>query len=195
MLARGGADRRNVLDLHGQAAGAFHQDRSGLVVEHFCDAAADQRVVIDGPDSEALENGVAIFAGRPVGAVGDQQLVAGRECRGQSGGHCGEARRIKRGPGGAGLELRQPLRKRPVGRGALESVAVLAELRLAAFQLGDAVEQYGRGALDRWADEASAPFLSAPALDELGRWALLALRHWFAPAKARLRPCPSPKTN
>ena len=165
-LARRGADRRHVLDLHRQAAGAFEQDRAGLLAEQLADAGADQRIVIGRRDSEALEDRVAIFARRTVGAVGDQQLVAGRQHRGQRGGHRGQARGIERGSCRARLEQGQRLRQRPMGGGPLQAVTIFAERRLAALHLGNAVEQDRRGALDRRIDEAAAPFLAPAAVDD-----------------------------
>src|SRR5258705_7804597 len=64
-----------------------------------------------------------------------------------------------------------------MGRRALQSIAIDAEPRLAAFHVGDAIELDGRGALDRYVDQLPSPFLAAAALDQQGFRPVLVLAH------------------
>jgi hypothetical protein len=52
----------------------------------------------------------------------------------------------------------------------VEAVIILAEAGPCRVKLGNVIEQDGRAAVDRGADQLAAPFLSAAAGDELRVW-------------------------
>jgi hypothetical protein len=75
--ASGGDDGGDVLHLEAEAAGAFHEDGAGTLADQVGDAGADQRIVKPRGDAQALEQAGREAAGRVIGAVDEEQLVAG----------------------------------------------------------------------------------------------------------------------
>ena len=179
-LARLGdrTDRGDVLDLERQRSRAFHEDRARVRADQSFDLGTDQRVIIDGFDLIAFEQGVAEVASRAVGAVDHQQLIAGPQHRQQGAGDRGHAGGIEAGSRRARLELGQRFGERPGRRGAAAPIVKRPVAPGAGgVQVGDAVEQDRRRAVHRRADDPLRPFLAATGLDDLGFRAFSLVAH------------------
>ena len=127
-----------------------------------------ERIVIAGADPEPLQLAIAEHAGRTVGAVDHQQLVAGRQHAGQRDRHGRRPGREEARSRGAGLQLGQRLRQRPLGPGAVPAVAEPTILgRIAGMHLFDAFEEHRRRPRNGHIDHSAKPFLAPAALNEL----------------------------
>ena len=69
------ADRRDVLNLEGQASRAFHQDCPGIWTEKSCDVRTDQRIIIARAYPHAFEENIGKTAAGVIAAVGKKDLV------------------------------------------------------------------------------------------------------------------------
>ena len=122
--------------------GRFDQHGPGVGLEQGGDAGADQRIEIGGLDAVAGQQAVAEIAGRTVGVVADQKMIAGLQHREQGGGD-------RRQAGGRDTDARalraferhQRLLQRLGGR---RSVAAILELAAMGMQvLGGRIEHGG----------------------------------------------------
>ena len=116
------------------------------------DRGADQRIVIGGGDAEPGEDLVAKSARRSVGAVGDEDMVAGMHDRQQGRRNCRKARRQQRHTGALRpFELLQREFERLGRRRAAPSVLIA---RAVGEVILGARIKHGRGVIDRRIDEA-----------------------------------------
>ena len=116
------------------------------------DAGADQGIEIAGFDAIAGEHAVAEIAGRAVGVVADQQVIAGLQHREQGGGDRRQARGRKADARALrAFERHQRLLQRLGGRG---SAAAILELAAMGVQVVGGRIEHGRAVDDRRIDEA-----------------------------------------
>ena len=166
MRCRG--NRRNVLHFKAQRARRFDKDRACVGLDQPGNGAADERIVIGRGDAEPGEDLVAIAARRPVGAIGDKQMIAGMHNRQQRRRNGCEPRGEERHAGA--LRPLQFLhgefecfRRRGTAAAVLIARAVGDEI------LGARVED-GRGMVDWRVDEAVVGGRIAAARDHARIW-------------------------
>ena len=87
--------RAHVGHLEGLRTRRLDQYGARVRLEQLFDAGADQRIEIAGLDAIARQDAVAEIAGRPIGVVADQDVVAGFAHREQGGRDRGQSRRCK----------------------------------------------------------------------------------------------------
>ena len=79
--ARGGANRRHVLDLERHRSRRLEKHESRVRAERPGDVGADERVIVARFDAEALERRVAEDTRRRVHCIGNEDVIAGpNEC-------------------------------------------------------------------------------------------------------------------
>ena len=169
-------DRRNVLDLEGERAGALDIDGPGVRPHQVRDMRAERGIVIGGLDAELLQHAVAEPAGRLVHGVDHQEVIAGRERREQSERHGRDAGGHERDLVAA-LEFEQRVGQRVRGRVAAAMVAVGA---LDRAIVRDRVPQHSRAVDHRRIDEAELLHRVAAREHDLGHrpiGPICALRH------------------
>ncbi len=126
-------DRGNVLDLEGLRPRRFGQHRSGVRPHQRFDPGADLGVVIGGLDPHPLQSRIGEGAGRTIGRVGHEEMIAGGKRRHHRHDDRCEARRNEDGPGGAGNV--GPGRAQSLGRrSAVRAVGIAL---VSALQRGD----------------------------------------------------------
>jgi hypothetical protein len=159
-------DGRNVLHLEALRAGRFDEHRLRVRFEQFGDIGTDQRIVIRRLDAHALEHAVAEVAGRPVHAVGDQDVVAAACDRKQRGRNRRQSRR-QQGDAGTTLAFERGERLFERFRGGGAAAAVLIARAVRHLILGGGIK-HGRGVIDRRIDEAVLAFGIAAGGDQDG---------------------------
>ena len=92
--ARGGANRRHVLDLERHRSRRLEKHESRVRAERRGDVGADERVIVARFDAEALERRVAEDTRRRVHCIGNEDVIAGPNeclnCHGDGGEAGGE---------------------------------------------------------------------------------------------------------
>ena len=121
-----------------------------FLVMSLCDRAADQWVVIGGLDAEPLQHVIAEAPRRPIDAVRDEHLVAGRHESEQRGGDGRQAGRREQRAVSA-FELGDRFFERPHRRRAEPPIGEVLIVRL---ERREGRKQHGRAAIDRRIDEA-----------------------------------------
>ena len=152
MLVGDAGNHRHVGHFEGLRAGRFHHHHACVRLDQRLDAGADQRIEIGGLDAIARQHAIAEIAGRAIGAVGHEDVVAGlkhgqqrRGDRRKAGGHeahTGAARAFQRHQ-----RLLQCL-----GRGgAVPAILILAAM---GMQVVSGRIKDGGAPDRRWIDEA-----------------------------------------
>ena len=95
-------DRRHILDLEGERARRLHEHGSRVGPHQRGDPDSEQGIVIRRLDAVAPKHAVAQPARGLVGAVGDQEVIAGVEHREQRGRNRREPRGKERHAGAIG---------------------------------------------------------------------------------------------
>ena len=144
-------DGGHVLHLETQRARRFEEDRAGIRLHELRDPTGDEGIVVGRGDTEPSEDLVAKNARRCVGAVGNENMVAGVDDRQQR----------SRNSGKSGGQQRDAVALRPLKllHGEFERLgrrrtapAVLIARAVRQVILGAWVE-HGRGMIDRRVDE------------------------------------------
>ena len=159
-------DRGHVLDLEGERARRFQEDHSGVRAHQAFDFGADQRVVVGGLDPEAAEHPVAQLAGRRIGRIDHQQMIAGLE---EGHQRLGDRRLARAGDHGAvsALQGGDRILQRERGRRAAPAVVHPAQLARRLERLDVRVENRGRAEHGR-IDDAGIAFGIAARGDQFG---------------------------
>ena len=157
-------DGRDVLHLEGEGARRLGHHGAGVGSEQRLDSLADGRIVIVDGNAEPLQRGLGEIAGRAIGAVGDQHVIAGGQARQQRDGDGVEARGGKAHAGRTlqfGQRFFQRIRRRIAAPGIV--------IGLAAGEHGRAVRKQHRGGVnDGRIDESVEALGLAPGVGERG---------------------------
>ena len=149
---RGFGDRRHVLHFEGERARRFQIDGTRVRLQQLGNAGPDAGIVIRGGDAEPRQDLSAKIPCRPIGAVGDQHMIAGTHDRQQGGRNRRKPGRQQRHAGALRpFELLQRELERLGGRRT--AAAVLIARAMGEEILGIGIE-HGRGVIDRRIDEA-----------------------------------------
>ena len=92
-------DCRDILHFEAQRARRFQVDQARVRTHQFPDSGANQRVIIGDRDAEPGENLIAKSPRRAIGAVGDQDVIAGMDDGQEGAGDGREPRRQQRHAG------------------------------------------------------------------------------------------------
>ena len=159
-------DGRDVLHLEALRARRLGEHGAGVRPEQRRDAGADQRVVIGGLDAHALERAVAEGAGRPVHAVGDEDVIARTDDRQERGGDRRQPGRQQGDPGAAlALERGEGAFQRLRGGGAAPPVLVARAVGDLVFRVR--IKQR-RGVIDGRIDKPMRKLWIAAGVDQQG---------------------------
>ncbi len=153
-------DGRDVLHFEGERARQLQEEDPGVRPDQGFDPGADQRVVVGRLDAEARQHAVAELAGRRVGGIDHQQVVAGGEeghqgLRDRGLARAGDDRTMGAVQGG------DRILECEGGRRAAPPVVDAAQLTR-PFERLDRLVQDGRGPIDRRIDHAVIAVRVAP---------------------------------
>jgi hypothetical protein len=157
---------RDVLHLEALRTGRFGEHGARIRLEQFCNVFAERRIVIGRFNAHALEHAVAERARRPVGAVGDQDVIAGARHRHQRG-------RDRREAGGQEGDARASLAfdrgerlLQGFGRGRAAAAVLIS--RAMRGQIFRRRIEHGRGVVNGRVDEAVMLLRMAPGMHQSG---------------------------
>ena len=167
---------RDVLHFEGERSGRLGEHDARVLSELALDRRARQRIVVAHFDTEALELIVAEAPRRTVHRIGDEHVIAGARRAEERQRDGGESRRHRERCVPA-FELRH--RRLQIGdrRQAVQAIGNAGEFAtLGGLQLGDAIEQDGRRAVDRRVDRTQVLLWIAPEVGNAGGAPALAAR-------------------